>query len=228
MVERSLSLSDPSPEGGNTYREGSPQSRFIRAAWPHQSRPDKIQSFRTEAAFELARRTTRGRGVVEDLQEELRRRSITPAGAGRGPVLGMDRRHPEIFDEKHFCSAIRRVAEEHLEPDQPRSRREGDDRGPDDATGPAADRRRRADGRTGRTPRSGASKDTIPEDLRAAIEASPTRGDVPTLGRQNLFALVRPTMKTPAAGRRKIAALATIWSAAKRSSAPGRGAVKTK
>ena len=54
---------------------------------------------------------------------------------------------------------------------------------------------------------------TIPDDLRAAIEASPrARKTFRTLGRQNLFALAFRTnaMKTPAGRARKIATLVTM------------------
>ncbi|MBP7779494.1 MAG: YdeI/OmpD-associated family protein [Acidobacteria bacterium] len=55
-----------------------------------------------------------------------------------------------------------------------------------------------------------ASYDTLPDDLRAAIDASPrARRTVRTLGRQNLFALAFRTnnMKTPAGRAAKITAL---------------------
>jgi uncharacterized protein YdeI (YjbR/CyaY-like superfamily) len=55
-----------------------------------------------------------------------------------------------------------------------------------------------------------ATKDTVPDDLRAAIEASPrARKTFKTLGRQNLFALAFRTnnMKTAAGRAKKIAAL---------------------
>jgi uncharacterized protein YdeI (YjbR/CyaY-like superfamily) len=54
---------------------------------------------------------------------------------------------------------------------------------------------------------------TIPEDLRAAIEASPrAKNTFATLGRQNLFALAFRTnnMKTPAGRAKKIAALVAM------------------
>ena len=54
---------------------------------------------------------------------------------------------------------------------------------------------------------------TIPEDLRAAIEANPrARKTFRTLGRQNLFALAFRTnnMKTPAGRAKKIAALVAM------------------
>ena len=62
-------------------------------------------------------------------------------------------------------------------------------------------------------PMRSASADTIPEDLRAAIDASPkARKTFKTLNRQNLFALAFRTnnMKTPAGRARKIAALVAM------------------
>jgi uncharacterized protein YdeI (YjbR/CyaY-like superfamily) len=58
-----------------------------------------------------------------------------------------------------------------------------------------------------------ATTSTIPDDLRAAIDASPrARRTFLTLGRQNLFALTFRTnnMKTPAGRARKIAALVAM------------------
>ena len=54
---------------------------------------------------------------------------------------------------------------------------------------------------------------TVPDDLRAAIEASPrARKTFATLGRRNLFALTFRTnnMKTPAGRARKIATLVAM------------------
>jgi uncharacterized protein YdeI (YjbR/CyaY-like superfamily) len=73
----------------------------------------------------------------------------------------------------------------------------------------------KADGRwdAAYAPMRDASKDTVPADLRAAIEANPralkTFG---SLGRQNLFALTFRTnnMKTPAGRAKKIAALVAM------------------
>jgi uncharacterized protein YdeI (YjbR/CyaY-like superfamily) len=58
-----------------------------------------------------------------------------------------------------------------------------------------------------------ASVESLPEDLRAAIEASPgARAVLPKLNRQNLFALAFRTaaMKTPAGRARKIQALVAM------------------
>jgi uncharacterized protein YdeI (YjbR/CyaY-like superfamily) len=73
----------------------------------------------------------------------------------------------------------------------------------------------RADGRwdAAYAPLRSASKTTIPEDLRAAIEANPRALETfATLGRRNLFALAfrTNTMKTPAGRAKKIAALVAM------------------
>jgi len=73
----------------------------------------------------------------------------------------------------------------------------------------------KADGRwdAAYAPMRSASEATIPEDLRAAIEASPrARKTFATLGRQNLFSLAFRTnnMKTPAGRAKKIAALVAM------------------
>ena len=73
----------------------------------------------------------------------------------------------------------------------------------------------RADGRwdAAYAPMRSASKDTLPDDLRAAIEASPrARKTFRTLSRANLFALTFRTnnMKTPAGRAKKIATLVAM------------------
>src|SRR5580765_5437200 len=73
----------------------------------------------------------------------------------------------------------------------------------------------KADGRwdAAYAPMRSASAATIPDDLRAAIEANPrARKTFRTLGRRNLFALAFRTnnMKTPAGRARKIAALVAM------------------
>jgi uncharacterized protein YdeI (YjbR/CyaY-like superfamily) len=73
----------------------------------------------------------------------------------------------------------------------------------------------KADGRweSAYAPMRSATRDTVPDDLRAAVEASPrARKMFRTLGRQNLFALAfrMNSMKTPAGRARKIAALVTM------------------
>jgi uncharacterized protein YdeI (YjbR/CyaY-like superfamily) len=73
----------------------------------------------------------------------------------------------------------------------------------------------KADGRwdAAYAPMRSTTRDTIPDDLRAAIEASPRAlKTFNTLGRQNLFALAFRTnhMKTPAGRQRKIASLVAM------------------
>jgi uncharacterized protein YdeI (YjbR/CyaY-like superfamily) len=73
----------------------------------------------------------------------------------------------------------------------------------------------KADGRwdAAYAPMRNATAATIPDDLRAAIEASPrARKTFKTLGRQNLFSLAFRTnnMKTPAGRAKKIAALVAM------------------
>ena len=73
----------------------------------------------------------------------------------------------------------------------------------------------KADGRwdTAYAPMRSVSHATIPEDLRAAIEANPRANETfRTLGRQSLFALAFRTnnLKTPAGRARKIASLVSM------------------
>jgi len=73
----------------------------------------------------------------------------------------------------------------------------------------------KADGRwhAAYAPIRSASAATIPDDLRAAIDANPgARATFGTLGRMNLFALAfrTSTVKTPAGRARKIAALVAM------------------
>jgi uncharacterized protein YdeI (YjbR/CyaY-like superfamily) len=73
----------------------------------------------------------------------------------------------------------------------------------------------KADGRwdAAYAPMRSATQQSVPRDLRAAIEASPrARRTFQTLGRMNLFALTFRTnkMKTPAGRARKIAALVAM------------------
>ena len=73
----------------------------------------------------------------------------------------------------------------------------------------------KADGRwdAAYAPMRAATQASIPDDLRAAIDANPrARKTFATLGRQNLFSLVFRTnnMKTPAGRARKIASLVAM------------------
>ena len=183
--------------------------------------PKKIKSFRERGGVRsLAAREPRPRdgAVAEDSQEGLRPADgDLRAGAGRGAVLGMDRRHPQGVRRALVPAAVHAAqGEEHLEPDQPRPRRPADGGRPHDcrtASGRSTPRRRMAAG----TPpmRRSAAR---PRPRSPTIFAPPSRR-IPrarktfrTLGRQNLFALAFRTnnMKTPAGRARKIAALVAM------------------
>ena len=182
--------------------------------------PTEIKTFRTEAAFETladSESRPRDRDLAEDPQEGLRPADgDRAAGAGRRAVLGLDRRHPQVVRRAVVPAALHAAAaEEHLEPDQPRPRRAADRRRPHDAARPATGRRRQGGRPLGCRLRADAQREraTIPDDLRAAIDANPrARKTFRTLGRQNLFALAFRTnnMKTPAGRARKIAALVAM------------------
>jgi uncharacterized protein YdeI (YjbR/CyaY-like superfamily) len=86
----------------------------------------------------------------------------------------------------------------------------------------------KADGRwaAAYAPMRSATADTVPADLRAAIDASPrARKTFRTLGRQNLFSLTFRTnnMKTPAGRARKIAALVAMLARGETIVPEGRG-----
>jgi uncharacterized protein YdeI (YjbR/CyaY-like superfamily) len=86
----------------------------------------------------------------------------------------------------------------------------------------------KADGRwaAAYAPMRSATADTVPADLRAAIDASPrARKTFRTLGRRNLFALAFRTnhMKTPAGRARKIAALVAMLARGETIVPEGRG-----
>ena len=73
----------------------------------------------------------------------------------------------------------------------------------------------KADGRwdAAYAPIRSASRETVPDDLRAVIDASPrARKTFQTLGRMNLFAIAFRTnnMKTPAGRAKKIADLVSM------------------
>ncbi len=182
--------------------------------------PDKVRSFRTEAAFEAWLRRNHAR------ETELWLR-IYKKGSGLPTVTlaqaldvalcwGWIDGIRKALDEQSFLqrytprrarSIWSQINREHVQRltaagcMTPHGQRQVD----------AA----RADGRwdAAYAPIRSATKDSIPADLRAAIEASPrARRMFETLGRQNLFALAFRTnsMKTPAGRTRKIAALVAM------------------
>ena len=76
--------------------------------------PKKIKAFKSEAAFDdLDARESRSRepksGCASTRRAPASRSVTNTAGAGRGSLLGLDRRHPQgIRRASRFCSAIRR------------------------------------------------------------------------------------------------------------------------
>jgi len=182
--------------------------------------PDKIRTFRTEAAFESWLRRNHARETEVWLRIYKKSSgipSITPAQA-LDVVLcwGWIDAIRKSFDDESFLqrytprrnrSIWSQINREHI--------------GRLTAAGrmtPAGQKQvdaAKADGRwdAAYAPMRSASKDTIPDDLRAAIEASPRARKVfQTLGRQNLFALAFRTnsMKTAAGRAKKIAGLVAM------------------
>jgi uncharacterized protein YdeI (YjbR/CyaY-like superfamily) len=182
--------------------------------------PKKIRSFRTEAAFEtwLAANHARETEVwLKIHKKESGLPSVTPAQALSvalcwGWIDGIRKG----FDERSFLqrytprrarSVWSQINRDHIARLTAAGRMTPHGQRQVDAA--------KADGRwdAAYAPIRSATKATIPDDLRAAIEASPrARKTFQTLGRQNLFALAFRTnnMKTPAGRAKKIAALVAM------------------
>ena len=182
--------------------------------------PDKIKTFRTEAAFESWLRKNHARETEVWLRIYKKTSdvpSIAPAEALDvvlcwGWIDGIRK----SFDQESFLqrytprrakSIWSQINREHVARLTDAGRMTPHGQKQVDAA--------RADGRwaAAYAPIRSASRDTIPDDLRAAIDASPrARRTFNTLGRQNLFALTFRTnnMRTPAGRARKIAALVAM------------------
>ena len=182
--------------------------------------PDKIKSFRTEAAFESWLRRNHARETEVWLRIYKKNSgipSITPAQALDvvlcwGWIDGIRK----SFDDESFLqrytprrgrSIWSQINRDHVVRLTAAGRMTPAGQKQVDAA--------KADGRwdAAYAPIRSISKDTIPDDLRAAIEASPrARKAFWALGRQNLFALVFRTnqMKTSAGRARKIASLVAM------------------
>jgi uncharacterized protein YdeI (YjbR/CyaY-like superfamily) len=182
--------------------------------------PKKIKSFRTEAAFEIWLRRNHARETELWLRTYKKGSgvpTITNAQALDvalcwGWIDGIRK----AFDEQSFLqrytprrarSIWSQINREHVARLTAAGRMTPHGQRQVDAA--------KADGRwdAAYAPLRSATKDTIPDDLRAAIEASPrARKTFRTLGRQNLFALAFRTnnMKTQAGRARKIAALVAM------------------
>jgi uncharacterized protein YdeI (YjbR/CyaY-like superfamily) len=179
--------------------------------------PKKIKSFRTEAAFETWMRTNHARETEVWLR-------LYKKGSGIPTVTNAEALDVALcwgwidgirkaFDERSFLqrytprrarSIWSQINREHVARLTAAGRMTPHGQRQVDAA--------KADGRwdAAYAPIRSATKDTIPDDLRAAIQKSPkARKTFRTLGRMNLFALAFRTnnMKTPAGRARKIAAL---------------------
>ena len=182
--------------------------------------PAKIRTFRSEAAFEAWLRANHAR------ETELWLR-IYKKGSGRPTVTGAQALDVALcwgwidgirkaFDDESFLqrytprrtrSIWSQINREHVA----RLTAAGRMQPPGQRQVDAA----RADGRwdAAYAPIRAATEASIPDDLRAAIDANPrARRTFRTLGRQNLFALAfrTNTMKTPAGRARKIASLVSM------------------
>ena len=182
--------------------------------------PRKIKSFRTEAAFAAWMKANQARET--ELWLKIYKKgsglpTVTPAQALDvalcwGWIDGIRK----SFDERSFLqrytprrarSIWSRINRDHVARLTAAGRMTPHGQRQVDAA--------RADGRwdAAYAPIRSATEATIPEDLRAAIEANPrARTTFRTLGRLNLFALAFRTnnMKTPAGRARKIAALVAM------------------
>jgi uncharacterized protein YdeI (YjbR/CyaY-like superfamily) len=182
--------------------------------------PKKVKAFRSEAAFEKWLRTNHAR------EDELwlrvyKKGSGTPSITAPqaldialcwGWIDGIRKSYDELsflqrYTPRRARSAWSQVNREHVA----RLIAAGRMQLPGQRQVDAA----RADGRwqAAYAPIRRATADTIPPDLRAAIDANPrARKTFATLGRMNLFALAYRvnSMKTPAGRARKIAALVAM------------------
>ena len=182
--------------------------------------PKKIKSFRTEAAFEtwLRRRHARETEIwLRIYKKSSGVPSITSAQALDvalcwGWIDGIrkaldERSFLQRYSPRRAKSIWSQINREHVARLTAAGRMTPHGQRQVDAA--------KADGRwdAAYAPIRSATRDTIPDDLRAAIEASPrARKTFRTLGRLNLFALAFRTnhMKTPAGRARKIAALGAM------------------
>ena len=182
--------------------------------------PKKIKSFRTEAAFEQWLRRNHARETELWLRIYKKGSGVPTVTSAQaldvvlcwGWIDGIRK----AFDERSFLqrytprrakSIWSQINREHVARLTSAGRMTPHGQRQVDAA--------RADGRwdAAYAPIRSATTATIPDDLRAAIEASPrARRTFRTLGRLNLFALAFRTnhMKTPGGRARKIAALVAM------------------
>jgi uncharacterized protein YdeI (YjbR/CyaY-like superfamily) len=182
--------------------------------------PKKVKTFRTEAAFEGWMRKNHAR-ETEVWLRIFKKDSDVPTVTGAqaldvalcwGWIDGIrkgfdDRSFLQRYSPRRTKSIWSQINRDHIA----RLTAAGRMTAPGQRQVDAA----KADGRwdAAYAPMRSASRATIPDDLRAAIEANPrARKTFQTLGRQNLFSLTFRTnnMKTPAGRARKIAALVAM------------------
>jgi uncharacterized protein YdeI (YjbR/CyaY-like superfamily) len=182
--------------------------------------PRKIKSFRTEAAFEswLSRNHARETELWLKIHKKGSGLPTVTAAQALDVVLcwGWIDGIRKGFDERSFLqrytprtarSVWSQINRNHVARLTAAGRMSPHGRRQVDAA--------KADGRwaAAYAPMRSATADTLPADLRAAIEANPrARKTFRTLGRQNLFSLAyrTNTMKTAAGRARKIAALVAM------------------
>jgi uncharacterized protein YdeI (YjbR/CyaY-like superfamily) len=182
--------------------------------------PSKIKSFRTEAAFErwLAAHHAREPEVwLKIYKKDSGVPTVTPAQALDvalcwGWIDGIRKAFDDLsflqrFTPRRTRSVWSQINRDHVARLTRAGRMTPHGQQQVDAA--------KADGRwdAAYAPIRGATKATIPRDLRAAIEANPrARETFRTLGRMNLFALAFRTnnMRTPAGRTKKIAALVAM------------------
>jgi uncharacterized protein YdeI (YjbR/CyaY-like superfamily) len=182
--------------------------------------PQKIKSFRTEAAFEawLAANHARETEVWLKIHKKDSGLATVSSAAALDVVLcwGWIDGIRKAFDDRSFLqrfsprtarSVWSQINRDHVARLTAAGRMTPHGQRQVDAA--------RADGRwdAAYAPIRSTTRATVPDDLRAAIEASPrARKTFHTLGRQNLFALAFRTnnMKTPAGRARKIEALVAM------------------
>ena len=179
--------------------------------------PRKIKSFKCEAAFERWMRANHARETelwLRIFKKGTRKATVThPQALDVALCWGWIDGLRKAFDEESFLqrftprrakSLWSQVNREHVT----RLRAAGRMQPPGQRQVDAA----KADGRwdAAYAPIRSASRASIPDDLRAAIDADPrARRTFESLGRMNLFALAFRTnnMKTPAGRAKKIASL---------------------
>jgi uncharacterized protein YdeI (YjbR/CyaY-like superfamily) len=182
--------------------------------------PAKIKSFRTEAAFEKWLRANHARETevwLRVFKKSSGVPSITTAEALDvvlcwGWIDGIrkaldDQSYLQRYSPRQPRSIWSQINREHIARLTKAGRMTPDGQRQVDLA--------KSDGRwdAAYAPIRSTSKDSIPSDLRAAIEASPkARKKFATLGRMNLFALTFRTnnMKTPEGRARKIASLVAM------------------